>query len=332
MAALTRAATPATLLRLGTRGARALLLLFVVTNGTLLAFSIGDVGRPLLAVAAYVVILATAPFLLLVTDRAFPVRLALLVASGPVLATAIISWQMPREGWPGYASWHIGAATMMLFVLALRGRVLIAWISFALMSALTLLWAVDVGQGVMLGVTLIDRNAAVLFVGSLIAVAIGRLAARITDLAADEAQRAGSIAAEQVAVAQRAEGLARLEQMALPFLRRVADGTDPAELRQDAVVLEGQLRDQVRAGALAVPLADAVGSARARGVDVRLLDDLRESPSEGMLAELTAFVRERLHRMTDGKLVVRLLPSGREVQATVLVARPDEVSERTDFP
>lgn len=331
MATLTQAATPAMLLRLGGRFARGLFVLFAITNGTLLAFSIQDVRQPLLALAAYVVILATAPFLLTQTDRAFPVRLALLVAAGPVLATAIISWEMPRDAWPGYTSWHIGAATMVLFILALRGRVAIAWISFILVAALTLLWAVDVGQGLMVGFVLVDRNAGVLLIGSLFAVAIGRLAGRISDLVAEEWSRAASVAAAQVALAERGDGLARLERMALPFLRRVADGADPAELQQEAVVLEGQLRDQVRAGALAGPLADAVTSARARGVDVALLDDSRAAPPDHLLSDLAVFVRDRLQRMTDGRLVVRLLPPGRESRATVLVAHPQRVSERTDF-
>ncbi|THG30759.1 hypothetical protein [Naasia lichenicola] len=323
--------TPGTLLGIGTPGARALLYLFFITNAALLGMSIADYRTPLPAVAAFLVVSAIAPFLFVDSERPLPTKLALLIGSGPVLATAAISWEMPTHGWPGYASWHLGASTIMLFFLAMRGRIAIAWVSYLLMSAITIVWAVDVGQGIGTGIALTDRNAGVLLIGSLFGAAIGRLAQRIRNLSEIEVRRGAAISAEQVSVAQRGVRLERLEQMALPFLRRVAGGADPAEVHAEAVVLEGQLRDQVRAGVLAPALAEAVSEARARGIDVTLLDDLRDIPPSDVMDGLTAFVRGRLAEMTEGKLVVRLLPPGREIRATVLVSRPDEISDRYDF-
>ncbi len=187
---------------------------------------------------------------------------------------------------------------------------MIAWISYLAMSAITIFWALDVGQGLGTGLALTDRNAGVLLIGSLFGAAIGRLALRIRKLAEIETRRAAAISAEEISVAQRGVRLDRLEQMALPFLRRVAEGVGPESLRAEAVVLEGQLRDQVRAGVLASALADAVSQARARGVEVTLLDDLRDAPPDEVMDQLVRFVDDRLRGMTDGKLVVRLLPPG----------------------
>lgn len=110
-----------------------------------------------------------------------------------------------------------------------------------------------------------------------------------------------------------------LRARVVPVLNRLADD-DPLDEhdRSACASLEGQLRDEYRAGVLVRdPLDAAVRAARARGVDVVLLDDGDGSASDVLVDEVARWMAP----LVDGarqRVLGRLLPAGRSTIATIV--------------
>ncbi|CCQ14349.1 Hypothetical membrane protein [Rhodococcus sp. AW25M09] len=160
------------------------------------------------------------------------------------------------------------------------------------------------------------------------------LAAAIFELRKQSTVRIASQAAAAAALEERDARLASLDALARPLLQRIADGPDPTDEEILAcLLLEAELRDTLRARGLVRPdLARAARSARARGVEVMMLDD--RAP-----AVLTDDVRERivaaasstLDAADAGSVTVRLLPPGRPVAATVLLDDLGDGAQRVEY-
>lgn len=116
---------------------------------------------------------------------------------------------------------------------------------------------------------------------------------------------------------------------AVTLLRRIGMGVPlTAHERTECLVLEGALRDSVRAAALMFePLTGAVRDARARGIDVTLLDD-RDGHALSIVERrmLSDWLGAHLAAFDSGTVTVRLLPVGWEALA---VATMDEGSRST---
>ena len=228
---------------------------------------------------------------------------------------------IPTPGWPGYAAWTLGSATMLCWGLIMRERRWAAWAGWVLLVATTLVWVLLTGRPLVLAVSMTVGHMATIALWDLVATWSGRVAETI---AADE-RRQIELVAEQRAQEEvrrlQDEAMASVADRALPVLEAVASGTDltPA-LRTRARLLEAELRDEIRApcftGTRVVPAARA---ARGRGVEGVLLDDGPESPVgdvlEGVMVEEVARVLEGAE---NGRVVVRRLPPGRRVAATLV--------------
>lgn len=115
----------------------------------------------------------------------------------------------------------------------------------------------------------------------------------------------------------------RVDTLARPLLERLAAGERTGDsVRIEAQLLEARLRDDLRARCFRLTdVTRAAHDARARGVHVELLDD-------GALDAAPASLRERVFTRTvhalaqasDGAVVVRVWPPGRELVATVVTS------------
>lgn len=228
---------------------------------------------------------------------------------------------IPTPGWPGYAAWTLGSATMLCWGLIMRERRYAAWAGWVLLVATTVVWVLITGRPLILAASMTVGHMATIALWDLVATWSGRVAETI---AADE-RRQIELVAEQRAqeeVRRLQDGaLASVADRALPLLGAVASGADlvPA-LRTRARLLEAELRDEIRApcftGTRVVPAARA---ARGRGVDVVLLDDGPESPvGEVLEGALVAEAARLLEGTETGRVVVRRLPPGRRVAATLV--------------
>lgn len=254
-----------------------------------------------------VVIFGLALLLVMLDKRGIRMRLgsALTVLVVVVIVSQLVysSLEQIREG--SYATWHIGALSMLLGVVAIRQHPTIAWIGFGLLTVQLLNWG---------GFQVVFNSG---LVGGLILVAVAQAAYKAIIASAKSAVefqiRAIEIdSAVAAASAARAEKLKRLQETlstALPLLERIRD--ESSELTEhdktEAVLMEAQLRDGIRARSLLnEEVIKATRDARLRGVEVQLLDDgglddLSDEARQPYLDEICL----RLNKVNSGKVVIR---------------------------
>lgn len=107
------------------------------------------------------------------------------------------------------------------------------------------------------------------------------------------------------------------------LLQNIADGMNPADLREAATVAEAQLRDSIAAPHLYVaPLRDVTRQARAQGMRIRLVDSSNGNTDLHTLIEAaTNAIREAPHAAT---VTVRAEPAGRSTIGTILIHNGDK--------
>ncbi|HWH96787.1 MAG TPA: hypothetical protein VNS80_00325, partial [Pseudolysinimonas sp.] len=268
--------------------------------------------------AALALILVTAVLLVLPWRYPLPFWLVLWVLGVVAVSTVAQCWNLSPYGWPGWSSWNFGAATFLLFMVALRGRVWWGLVGMILMSILTIHWTYTTTGDWFHGFDLTYRQVASYFAGAFFAFWLERTARRI--VAYQEAERRRVAVEQGVAAAteERQQQLKRIRQLAGPALRNIAAGAVTADQRREHALLEADLRDQIRGRNLAAgDLPGALRAARLRGVEVDLLDDLREdAPDEHVLGPAIAWAAERVDRVASGSATVRLTRVGGEPVVT----------------
>jgi len=239
------------------------------------------------------------------------------VAVAP-LSVVLVAWQLVDGG---YTAWYVGEATAFLFLVNLRGRVLLAWVGCVLFDAALIVWGVTSWAGAEDAILTATRQSAILVIGTLTAVGLRRTGRRIRKLTAEASVRSAAEAAGLAAAEERAGRLADLRETVVPLLERIAGDTPLTdEDRREFAVAEAELRDGLRARGLRQHrLVDAARAARSRGVDVVLLDD--SDPDALDLDDLDRFADitvAALDNATDGRVTARLLPPGRDSIGTVV--------------
>ena len=317
---------------LGLRGGAAWLFLVMleVTIALYMARNF-DTTAPLPAMAALIVMVVAGALVLVVPGEPLPWTVTAFVAAAGAVATALASAdQSPPHA--RYMVWTTYATSYLLAVLVLRGRMAAAWIGVA---GVAIVLVVD---GVQAWLTPGSTVAAIVPVGTVIAISVFTLIMRSTQrslrqLREESSAQAAAEATMVAADAERTHQLARLDRVARPILERIADGAalTTAE-REQCRLLEAELRDGLRAPQLTTDeLSGAARGARARGVEVVLLDDGAFDDAAHWLRErVTATATKELDAANAGSVTVRILPPGRRVLATVLAQAPDH-DRRTEI-
>ncbi|MBN2176603.1 MAG: hypothetical protein JW722_02990 [Demequinaceae bacterium] len=318
--------TPATdistLIGIGKPGVWAILGLFVAGQIAFTLTTLDAVESPWPSLLALVVVAVAALPLALPHSDPFPLRWSSWILLATLVATALISWQLSDEGTIGREAWHHGANTWLLFFLALRGRPGVAWLGFLGMTAVTEVWALDVGRGAFEPLTMLQTHAGILLVGTLFARALRRASARINSLNLRSIDLAAAAATADAEQEIRQERVAELAEVATPLLGRISRSVMVSDDdRLDYLLAEATLRDSVRARGLHLPeIIKATTAARKRGVEVTLLDDRGGGlPTEAAMRLLTDRITEYLRHVDEGRLTIRLAPPGREVAASLVV-------------
>ena len=330
--AATRAATSATieppstfeLLGLSLPTTRVILVFFIAVHAVL-AFA-DDEPRAglLLEVPAFIAVAVAAYGLVQDVGLRMSARRARGILALCGITMLLMFFQVsPRTSSP-FAQWHLGAITMVLLVMALRGRVGVAWFGYAAMAVITICWAVVNGLGVADGINLVIRHAGTLLAGTLVAVRMQRTTHTLAALNTAHFRRAEAEATQTAAISERKAQLDHINALARPALERLANQHEPGDAeRADCLLVEAGLRDAMRARALCLePLTSAARRARARGIEVILLDDSGDQPLFDVesLARLVAAELDGLH---SGRLTARVLPPGRAEGATVVIEADD---------
>lgn len=308
------------LVSLTARGTHILIWGNILTIAALAVWTFDEVWTPAPTILGLVIMAAVGVILTLDRDEPMSRTTALLVALAWIAVALLVSWQLKEPG--GHGQWFYGAGTIALYFVALRERQYIAWLGFAAISAIVAAWTISVGLGPLVAVLLIAKQLPIMLVSSLFAYGLRRTTADILRLTEETSTRASVEAAQVATTAERNARLAELDAIATPLLTRLVDGTPLTDDdRLEFAVTEAQLRDGLRARSLSVPeVVAAAQDARRRGIQVVLLDDLYPAAADPtVLAAVQSRVAAALRTATDGRVVARLLPEGRDEIATILV-------------
>lgn len=255
------------------------------------------------------------------TNR-MPVWMAAFNLAVVVAITLLVSTEIHFDGpgGPGYSSWYVAASGTLLTITSTRRRHTFAWLGIAFLVVQS---AMIAGPATMtLGLT-----------GSISWVAVSHVMATALNKAAKDAQRFALAereavdwqAAQEAHVHERQFRLGQTSAMALTMLREIqrTGGELSEEQRQECLLLEGAIRDEIRGRRLLNDaVRDEVMAARRRGASVTLLDeggidDLDAAQTERVLNALAAAIAG-----TDAdRVIARTVLEGSEVAVTVVGLR-----------
>lgn len=227
-----------------------------------------------------------------------------------------------------YTTWHIAAVSTVLAVITIRQYPAVGWLGLTILILQTLGWGgpeVIFNSGILGGVILVSVSQAASW--AIISSANSAADFRKKSLQID--------AAIDIANAARATRIERLEQTlndSLPLLTKIREkeGSLSDSDKKYALLLEAELRDRIRARhILNDDVVLATRNARARGVEVQLLDDgglddLSDIERLPYLSEIST----RLALIQSGKVVIRAV-KGEDWRLTMAAIRKD--TDRPDL-
>jgi len=302
----------------GVRSVGVIAALATVGLAVLSASATSPMAPGLVAAAFF---LAVSIALLVPPETQLPIPATVL---GAVTPTLLVLTAAPAARGTLHSTWYLGAGAFLLMLLALRHRVLTAWVGMVAAGVTAIAIPLS-SQRIAAGtLELVLRQAALLAVVTIFALSIRGGQRRLERLDRMGLRAARRAAALQATSRERGERLGWAQLIATPLLREIAEGAElTPERRLEAELVEAELRDGLRARRLAVhPVTTAAREARARGVEVVLLDDRGEiDPDPVEVEEIRARVAAELDAARSGRVVARLLPVGRDEVATI-VATP----------
>ncbi len=254
-------------------GISVFIALYFACQCILAMWTIGGVRQPVFVyIALGLYFLLCAAFARDRSDR-LPLPLAIAAIAVGVAGSALISWQLV---YTGYAQWYYGASVVTMILVALRGRIALAWLGFVLSSAVVILWGATSYIGVLTEVFMVAKHAPILLVGTLFAIGSRRARATIERIAVEDRRAVAATATHLAAAREREQRLDRLEHDAVPFLERIASGVEPtAADRREYALLSAEFRDDLRGrrvlGAEARGIHSLGARARRRGGRARRL-------------------------------------------------------------
>ncbi|MEL0625950.1 hypothetical protein V6245_03220 [Salinibacterium amurskyense] len=312
------------------RGAHALIWIYFVTISALALLSLDDVES---ATPVYISIALFASIWFVLTHDTRPrvgVGASIYVIVASVVVAAISSHNAMVGG---FSQWYVGAGALAMFYLSLRRRNLLAWLGFAALGGVVILWGLSTEDRLLEAILLVARQAPFVLVGSLFSLGMRRTRQRLDGIHSVETARAAAEAAALARTAERSRRLAGLDAAVGVQLQRIADGDELTDDdRAELLIAEARLRDSLRARQLDLPeIVAAVQRARRRGITVVLLDDRYPLPLPiGALSTVTEAAVRILDETADGSVTIRLLPAGRALLATMVT--DDEEYSRIEIP
>jgi hypothetical protein len=308
------------ILRLADIRGRTILGLYGLGTSLVAILNLNGLHQPLWGVVALLFMWGALVTLAMNSEEPFG-RIHTIVVVVLGVAMAVVSAGNIAVFSPGYATWHLGAAVMLSFVLALRGRTRIAWFGFGIVAVVQVVAAVSLDMSVVATVNDVARQAGTLFVGSLFALFLSRASRTIAAIQRTQLSRAAVEASRIASEQERDLQLSRLERDARPALDRILSPEPLADEEQlQFAVLESSLRDGIRAaGFSGQTLAEETRLARQRGIQVVLLDDRGSGLDDAQRESVEAALVEQLQSTRNGAVTARLSPNDRDELATIVV-------------
>lgn len=302
------------------RMARVAVLLVWVTGVIQTAWVSHRFAEPSLVAVALVLTLVAA-YLLSDPRGGDPLRRgsAWLISAFLVINTLLVLWQIDPEHARTMA-WTLQVGAYWCALLCLVGRWREGGVGVAALTALVVTWVVARGAPGSAGFAILAYPILAYALGIAWRALLERNIRTVSAHRSAERRAAITETAARDAIIRSQATLRVIDAMARGPLERItAGGTLEDGDRSRIRLAEASVRDRIRARKLAIdPLAGASTAARARGVEVLLLDDdddVLDSVPATELSRLAALIAD----VPAGRVVIRVAPRGGPVGGTMVV-------------
>lgn len=256
------------------------------------------------------------------THRLSGVR-AWFVVGATAVISELASSVLPYGTWPGYGTWYTMVVSLILVAIMANEHWTIAWTGGVIFLVQLCLDFSDRGLGVNEVVRAGFGPVVWVFLAWFSSRFVSRLGSRLR-----QTRNAAQVAAHATAVSYsklvlNEVWLAQVKNMVWPVLTMLADpdhALTDADRRQ-CRTLEARLRDHIRAGDLVTAgSAESIAEARARGVDVVLIDNRKIALPEPVRLAAGTLVQRLLKADDTKRVVVRAAPVDYPEVMTILAA------------
>ncbi|ROR74177.1 sensor histidine kinase [Bogoriella caseilytica] len=305
-------------LRLGAWPAWLLMAAFTVANALNTLSTLSEVYWPPYAILTLLAV-TTGAFLLCQPAPDPYVRLPSILVVLLVIGVSFAAWNVPPGHLGTPTSWFLLSSAILLFFLAVRGRIVLAWFGFAVHMVIVTWAALAAGFTPTAALSFTIPHAVPILAASVFVPLLRSTLAQVRQLQEEARTHAAAQEGARAGLAEQERRMRRLWDISEEALTHLASPAPltPAD-RHDFLLTEAAVRDWLRGGPLATPeVLAAARTARERGVRISLLDDSHGSASPQILARVTGEAVAALAEANSGDAVIRLLPAGRSLAATV---------------
>ena len=271
----------------------------------------------LLAIILYVAVALISVFYYL--NRAMPALLAWINLFVVVLVPQLVHEAIDVATVDSQTSWYVSGLGALLAVTAIRGQQAVSWIGASVLSLEVLVWG---GTGALFNSGLAGAMSLVVAT-NILSYAFSRIESE-TKTYLDKAIEIEAAALIESATRQeRSRRLTETLKVAYPLLQKIAAGQLDEASKQEAKLLEAQLRDGIRGRELIdSKLQEAIRAARLRGIEVVVLDEGGlSSLAENSKVEIRQRFAAELDQISSGRVTIRA-PRGGKTHATFVASRP----------
>jgi hypothetical protein len=271
----------------------------------------------LVAIIIYLVVAIFSVFYYL--NREVPALLAWVNLLVVVIVPQLIHEATDAVTVDSQTSWYVSGLGALLAVTAIRGQQAVSWIGASVLSLEVLVWG---GTDTLFNSGLAGALSLVV-AANVLSYALARIESETQTYLARTIESEAAAAIESATRIERSRRLTETLRVSYPLLQRIAAGELDEEAKQEAKLLEAQLRDGIRGRELIdADLQQAIRSARLRGIEVVVLDEGGlESLTENSKVEIRQRFAAELNQISGGRVIIRALRGGK-TNATFVASRP----------
>ncbi|MFT4216348.1 MAG: ATP-binding protein [Micropruina sp.] len=277
--------------------------------------------NPLTLTALGLAVLATGIAVWRAGDRRISNAGAVLVVVCLTVLSQLMHRATPIPEVIGYGTWHSSVVMVLLITVLVRGRRVIAWVGLLIFMVQVLLWTLGQPFGWYSFLNVAFGPLLWLVLATLVMRGVRTIGEQLVRVRSASRQNTQAMAESFSKLVLREVWLTELRAQIGPLLQNLADPTHQlsADERDACRVLEGRLRDALRAGNLiSQGVSDAIQAARERGVEVVLVDNRGSKLPEPVRRATLRQLEELVRASTGGRIVARTAPEGYADAVTIL--------------
>ncbi|MFT4295666.1 MAG: ATP-binding protein [Micropruina sp.] len=286
----------------------------------LLAAETGDAG-PLSFGALGLALVATGVALRRAGERRISTVEAILVVACLSVISQLMHDATPHAALAGNSAWHGAVVMVLLITVLVRGQRAIAWAGLGIFLIQTFLWTYRDPFGLYVFLEVAFGPVLWLVLATLVLRGVRGIGEQLVRVRSSSRQNTRAMAESFSKLVLREVWLTELRDQIGPLLTNLADPSHQlsAEEREACRVLEGRLRDSLRAGNLiSQGVSDAIQAARERGVEVVLVDNRGSKLPEAVRRATLRRLEQLVRASTKGRIVARTAPEGYAEAVTIL--------------